>query len=245
MRHSLLAILLLCTACSPSPTTPAAPSATSPAAVTDYLSALAAIEKSATPVSLEALLGQAEAAQSALMEISGGQAVLERYSDAEFSTLQTQMRGLVLHRGMDTYAQPEPGFFLSLAKAHGRAEDVAFFKLYAGSWGPDQVPTYLKLRPQPTPCVRFGEGLIAPLYAGWQRYAAQHGSAYTVRVAENLHDLEEVVALGTCACDDVDSVLREQAEFLERFPTAPKTADIKARRAQLISAPDVLPVHCR
>lgn len=245
MRHSLLALLLLCTACDLSPSTPVAPLATTPAAVADYLSALAAIEKSATPVSLEALLGQAEAAQSALMEISGDQAVLERYSDAEFSVLQAQLKGLTLHRGMDVYAQPEPAFFLRLAQSKGRAEDTGYFMRYTSSWGPDLVPTYLKLRPQPTPCVRFGEGRIAPLYAAWLDYRAQYPDAYRARVDENLHDLEEAVALGTCACGGADSVLREQAEFLERFPTTSKAAEIKARREQLIGDPDALPVNCR
>lgn len=240
-----LPLLWFCAACSHSGTAavPAVPAA--PPAVAEYLSALSAIEKSTTPISLEALLDKAEVAQSALMEISGSQALLERYTDAEFSALQAQMRGLTLHRGADIYAQPEPAFFLSLAKAHGRTEDVAFFTLYAGSWGPDLVPTYLKLRPQPTPCVRFGEGRIAPLYAGWRGYATLHPAAYQTRVTENLRDLEEAVALGTCACDGAESVLREQAEFLKRFPDTPQAAAIKARREQLLSHPDVLPVNCR
>lgn len=240
-----LPLLLLCTACGHSSTAVAPAVVAAPPAVAEYLAALSAIEKSTTPVSLEALLDKAEVAQSALMEISGSQAVLERYTDTEFSALQAQMRGLTLSRGVDIYAQPDPKFFLSLAKAHGRPEDVAFFTRYAGSWGPDLVPTYLKLRPQPTPCVRFGENRIAPLYADWQQYAAQHAAAYTARVAENLRDLEEAVALGTCACDGAESVLREQAAFLKRFPTSPQAASIKARREQLLSDPDVLPVNCR
>ncbi len=249
-----LPLLVLATSCSRQ--TPAASTAVaalaspaaapaSPAAVVAYLAALTAVEQARAPVSLEALFDQAEAAQAALMEVTGEQAVLERYSDTEFAALQAQVRGLKLHRELDIYAQPEPAFFLALAKAHGLPADIAFFEQYAATWGPDLVPVYLKLRPQPSPCVRFGEGLIGALYAGWQQYAAAHAGHYAARVVQNLADLEEAVALGTCACAGLETVRSEQAEFLKRFPDTPKTAEIKARREQLVTDPDVLPVNCR
>ena len=179
------------------------------------------------------------------MEVTGEQAVLERYSEAGFAALQTQLRGLKLNRGMEIYAQPDPAFLLALAKAHGGPADVAFFEQYAASWGPDLVPAYLKLRPQPTPCVRFGEGRIAPLYAGWRRFATQHPDAYATHAAQNLRDLEEAVALGTCACEGPESVRKEQADFLKQFPDAAQAAAIKARREELANDPDKLPVNCR
>lgn len=248
-----LPLLLACVACgrTPSPdaamATPvaAASSPALPLAAGEYVTALATIEQAKSPVSLEALLEKAETVQGVLMEVSGDQAVLERYSDAEFATLQAQMRGLKLHRGMDVYVQPDPAFFLALAKTHGTPADVAFFSQHAATWGPDDVPVYLKLRPQPSPCVRFGEGRIAPLYAGWQAFAMQHPSAYTQRAQQNLLDLEEAVALGTCACDGLESVRSEQADFLKQFPATPKAAAIKARREQLANDPDAMPVHCR
>lgn len=260
MRLLPLALTLICVACSreqavpvttppiaaaaaPAPAVMAAPE--SPAVVDEYLAALAMAEKSTAPTSLEALFNKAEAAQTALMEVTGEQAVLERYTDAQFTALQAQLRGLKLNRGLDIYAQPEPVFFLALAQKHGQPADIAFFTLYANTWGADLVPNYLKLRPQPTPCVRFGEGKIAPLYAGWKTFISQHAGAYTAQATQNLKDLEETVALGTCACDGLESVRNEQADFLKRFPDAPQAAVIKARRAQLASDPDKLPVNCR
>ena len=255
MRHPslLLMTLLLLAACGRTPpaetaAAPVAVAATQPGllpAVTDYLAGLATVEQATAPVSLEALFAKAEAAQNALMEVTGEQAVLERYSAAEFSTLQAAVRGLLLHREMDIYAQPDPAFFLTLARAHGRPADIAFFEQYGRTWGPDLVPVYLKLRPQPSPCVRFGEGLIAPLYAGWQQFASQHAGAYAAQAAQNLRDLEEAVALGTCACDGVESVQRELAGFLKQFPGTPQAALIAARSEQLANDPDVMPVNCR
>jgi hypothetical protein len=146
---------------------------------------------------------------------------------------------------MDIYAQPDPVFFLALAKAHGGPADVDFFTQYAATWGADDVPVYLKLRPQPTPCVRFGEGRLLPLYKAWQGFAAAHPAAYARQSAQNLGDIEEAVSLGTCACDGVESVRGEQAAFLAAFPAHPKASAIRARRDQLEKDPDALPVNCR
>lgn len=248
VSFSLVAFSAACTR-SPPVETSELPAATTtetvPPAVAEYLAALTAVEQAKAPVSLEALFGKAEAAQNALMEVTGEQAVLERLSDEAYAALQAQVRGLSLHREMDIYAQPLPAFFLALAKAHGRPADVAFFEQYAATWGVDLVPAYLKLRPQPTPCVRFGEGRIAPLYAAWQRFTAEHPQAYVQYAAQNLNDLEEAVALGTCACDGIKSVLNEQDAFLKQFPQSAKAAEIAARRGQLLADPDVLPVNCR
>jgi len=253
-RHFILPLCLLVAACgqkTPTDVTVAVPRAepaaavAAPSAVDAYLAALAAVEQAKVPVSLEPLFASAEAAQRELMEVTGEQAALERYSEADFTALQARVRGLKLHREVDIYAQPEPAFFLALAKAHGLPADIAFFEQYAATWGPDLVPVYLKLRPQPTPCVRFGEGVVTSLYSAWQGYFAQYPGRYAALVAQNLGDLEEAVALGTCACDGVESVRREQAEFLQRFPSAAKAAEITARRAQLATDPEVLPVNCR
>ncbi|MES2885298.1 MAG: hypothetical protein V4709_10865 [Pseudomonadota bacterium] len=245
----LLSVLIACgkpePQAPPQPTEATKASVQTPAPVVEYLAALAAVEKSKAPISLEALFDRAEGAQAALMSITGEVAVLERYSAAEFAALQAQLRGLTLHRELDIYAQPEPPFFLALAKAHGLPSDVAFFTQYAATWGPDLVPVYLKLRPQPTPCVRFGEGRIAPLYASWKAFATQHPTAYAGHSAQMLADLEEALALGTCACDGLESVRAEQAAFLKQFPDAAKAAEITARREQLARDPDVLPVNCR
>lgn len=215
-----------------------------PPEVVSYLATLETVKAASKPVSMEKLFDEAEAAQIALMEVTGDQAVLERYSDSEFAALQEKVHGLELHRGMDIYAQPQPAFFLALARVHGGPADVAFFENYAATWGPDLVPTYLKLRRQPSPCVRFGEGLITPLYQRWSDFAKAFPDAYTKRAAQHLTDLEETLVLGTCACGDLDSVRNEQTLFIKAFPDAPQASAIQERSAELLSNPDRLPVNC-
>ena len=93
--------------------------------------------------------------------------------------------------------------------------------------------------------MRFGEDRILPLYRGWQQFRSAYPAAYADRTAQQLADLEEVVTLGTCACDGIDSVLREQKTFLEAYPDHAKAGEIKARGAQLRNDPDAMPVNCR
>jgi hypothetical protein len=216
-----------------------------PAPVQHYLDTLATVEQSAQPVSLEPLLAAAENAQTALMEVTGDDAFLESLGEADFAALQAQLRGFSLARGSDIYAQPQAGFFLALARAHGRPQDIAFFTLYDQTWGADGVPVYLMLRPQPSPCVRFGEQRIQPLYRGWHGYRKAHPAAYRAAATQQLKDLEEAVALGTCACKDIESVLAEQRGFLKAFPATPVAGQIRARMRQLKTDPEALPVNCR
>ncbi|HEX4895345.1 MAG TPA: hypothetical protein VFV11_03340 [Solimonas sp.] len=213
-----------------------------------YLAALADVESATTPVSLEPLLARAEALQDTLMSFEryGDQAQLETYDEARYSALQAELRGLRLSRGTDVYAQPDPEVFLALAEAKGREADRAFFRLYRDYWTAELLPRYLKVGQRPTPCVRFGDDVLAPLYAGWRDYAARYPQAYVAFTRQTLADLEEAVSLGVCTCDgDENTVRAELTGFLARFPQTPVAAQIGARVKELDEDPYRRPVHCR
>lgn len=210
-----------------------------------YLEQLHAIEAAAAPSSLEALFVAAEAVQDEVMHIEQEQAWLETLSDSDFRALSDALRGLRLSRGYDIYAQPDPEFLLQLAESHGRAEDRAFFALYRRSWGDDLMPAYLRQTSRIAPCVRFGEGIIPDLYAVWSGFRRHHPLAYATYASQSVEDIEETVALGTCACGNEDSVERELSGFLNRFPGAPSRTAILDRLQQLEDDPDSRPVSCR
>ncbi len=218
-----------------------------PAAVDAYLKALSAVEQAKSPVSLEPLLAAAVGAQDALMLIQDGsdQAWQETLGDAEYAKLREQLRGLQLSRGHDVYAQPDGAFLNALAQTHGRAEDRAFFALYAQLWTAEMLPQYLRLGTGQAPCVRFGEGVVASLYRDWWAYWAAHPSHYADFTMQVLRDLEEVVELGTCACGDADSVRKELVEFTEAFPHSPATQAALQRFAELSREDIDQFVHCR
>ncbi len=215
-----------------------------PEAMTIYSKVLTAVEHAEAPTSLEPLYHAGEDAQNALMRISGDAAFIEQFSDAEFAAAQAAMRGYVLSRGNDIYALPRLDFFVELAKVHGKPEDLGFYRLAKQAEGENFLPLYLKEK-IPTPCVRFNEGMIGELYEGWSSYAKNWPHAYTAAVQQSLRDLEEAVALGTCACGDAKSVQAEQRGFLRRFPKNPMVKEIRARMRQIDKDPEVQPVNCR
>ncbi|MGQ0531050.1 MAG: hypothetical protein ACT4PG_14850 [Panacagrimonas sp.] len=216
-----------------------------PSSVTRYLETLHQIEQTTEPVALETLFTYAGAVQDAVMLIENDKAWLETLDDSEFRALSRALRGLRLSRGYDIYAQPDPVFWLALAQQRGHEADRAFFALYQRSWGEDLIPSYLRQTARISPCVRFGENVIADLYAGWTAFRLAHPQAYVDYANQTVLDLEEVVVLGTCACGDQASVERELNGFSQQFPLSPVKGSILQRLQQLKDDPDRLPVNCR
>ena len=218
-----------------------------PPAVSSYLDQLATVEEADPPISMEALFEAAAAAQDELMriDVDADRAWLETLDRDAYNALSERLRGLRLSRGRDVYAQPDPLFLSELAQRLGRAEDRDFFRVYRRSWNADLIPSYLRLTSRVTPCVRFGESVIADLYAGWRGFLREHPAAYAAYARQSVRDLEEVVELGTCACGGVDSVEQELSGFVSRFPDTPARPAILARLQELEDDPDRRPVQCR
>jgi hypothetical protein len=217
-----------------------------PVALQAYLAELAAVEQAQGPASMEPLLAAAEAAQDALMQLEDGdRAWIEVVDEPGFAALQQELRGLRLARGYDVYAQPDPAFLRQLADRQGRPEDLVFFRLYERYWSAEMLPQYLSMGTRPTPCVRFGEGVLPQLYAEWQDFAARYPGAYVAFTRQTLRDLEEAVALGVCACGDEASVTGELRGFLKRFPASPVSPQVRMRLRELRETPDLRPVRCR
>lgn len=218
-----------------------------PAAIGAYVQALAAVESATAPVSLEPLVASALAAQDTLMAIQGmgDQAWIETLDEADYQKLQAELRGFRLSRGYDVYAQPDPVFLDALAQKHGLQKDRDFFRLYRGYWTEDLLPAYLSIGTRPTPCVRFGEGVLQEQYAGWSDYARRYPDAYQDFTRQTVADIEEAVGLGVCTCTDTASVQRELGSFIKRFPKSPVVGKVRSRLVELKETPDLRPVLCR
>ncbi|WP_420466424.1 hypothetical protein [Panacagrimonas sp.] len=214
-----------------------------PPSVAAYLDQVAAIEKPGPRTSLEPVYNAALAAQNDLMTITKDQAWIEYLSDAEFADLRSRLKGFVLSRGLDIFADPDPKFFRALAEKRGEPADLAFFTLMEKSIAPDYLPIYVKPQGRGV-CVRYGEDLIAPYYASWLEYQRQSPGRYKDKVTESLANVEDAISLGTCACGEIQSVQHELSGFLNRFPTAPVNNKIRDRIEQLDKDPWKLPVRC-
>lgn len=93
-------------------------------------------------------------------------------------------------------------------------------------------------------CVRYGDGRIAPYYAGWVAYRGAFDPHYAAQTSQEIADVEDAVGLGTCACGEQDSVVEELTGFARAFETSPATARIGDRLRQLKEDPYRLPVRC-
>lgn len=221
---------------------PAAPLSVPPS-VTTYLNQVAEAEKPGPRRSLEPLYAAALEVQNDLMTISKDLAWIEYLSDADFADLQSRLKGFVLSRGLDIFADPDPKFFRALAEKRGEPSDLAFFTLLEKSIASDYLPIYVAAQGRGV-CVRYGENLIAPYYASWLDYQRQAPGRYKDKVAQSLADVEDVVGLGTCACGEIESVQQELKGFVKQFPTAPVNGKIRDRIEQLDKDPFKLPVRC-
>ncbi|ROH93049.1 hypothetical protein ED208_00485 [Stagnimonas aquatica] len=246
-QRPLAAFALLCALGLPAAAQTPTPAPTASQAEQDYLAELARVEAATAPQSLEPLLEKAEAVQGALMDIPadmGGEAVIERYSEPEFSALQARLRGIHLQRGMEIFVQPLPAFFSALAAAHGRPADQAYFALYQAYWGEQLFPVYMQPRALVVGCVKYGDGLLNRLYGDWLRYAKTYPEAYRASVQQMLKDFEEVFALGTCACGDRAGVVRELQQFSREHPRSPAAPAATQRWRELKAHTEKLPVSC-
>lgn len=220
------------------------PAATTvPDSVGAYLDKLGALEKQTGSTSLEPVYALALKVQDELMAITNDYARIEGLSDAEFTQLQQRLSGFRLSRGVDVFAEPDPAYFLELARKQGERADVAYFSLLQRSRGADLLPDYLTAHGRGV-CVRYGEGRIAPYYAGWVSYRGAFDTHYAAQTAQEIADVEDAVGLGTCACSEQESVVEELTGFARAFSTSPATARIGDRLRQLKEDPYRLPVRC-
>lgn len=217
---------------------------TIPESAGTYLTDLAKLEKdSGTTGSLEPLYALALQLREDLMAIAGDFARIEGLPEADFAQLQQRLRGFRISRGVEVFAEPDPAFFLDLARQRGERADIAFFSLLQRSRDADLLPDYVMAHGRGV-CVRYGEGRIAPYYAGWLSYRGAFDQHYAVQTAQEISDIEDAVGLGTCACKDQESVEEELTGFAGAFPTSPATPRIGDRLLQLQKDPERLPVRC-
>lgn len=212
-----------------------------------YLDELARLESATTPQSLEPLLHKAGAVQDALMTVlegPGSDSVLERYDAAGYEALQQRLRGLHLQRGLEIFVQPKPRFFADLAERKGRDADRAYFRLYQDYWGENLFPVYMEPRATIMGCVKYGDGLLIKLHADWQRFHQDYPQDYAAEAVQMVRDFEEIFELGTCACGDRNSVIRELQDFTSAHPKNPSAVAARRRWQELKAGDEDLPVHC-
>lgn len=195
------------------------------AAMRAYDEALSRLTSHAPGESLEEVYARAIRLSDALT--SG--TTLESMTASEFEALRTKSPGLTLNREEVLIAEPRAPYFLDLAQKFGDPVDRAFFTVLDhirpdGAW-----PIYIDQQTDYSGCTRFGRGALVDSYRRWRRFKSQFPRAYVPFVARGLADIEEHVALSTCACGDGQETARELDEFAAAFPDSAASAAAAAR----------------
>lgn len=210
-----------------------------------YGEALSALESGKPGTTVGKLFDAALAVRSSLLRKAGNESLIEGLSDAAFKSLTQRLPGIILNREEVLLAEPDPKFFLSLARRRGRAADVGFFQNYAAT-RPDGVwKSYTDQQTDATGCTNFANDELVKRYGGWLAFQSTHPHAYSTVVREELAAIESEVSQSTCACGTRSGVLRELERFARTFPDAAVTPRVRNRIRAIRASSSPIRFNCQ
>jgi hypothetical protein len=93
-------------------------------------------------------------------------------------------------------------------------------------------------------CTDYGTGTLSKLYAEGMATASKLGGYYRREVEKTLADIARHLTVATCACGDVQSVVKELRTFLETSPDAAPAAAVRARLASIEHGEHIMGTEC-
>ncbi len=190
---------------------------------------------------LSDVLRLGEAAAGAL---NGPDGVLENLSDADYAAVVAKMAGFVVRRIEVVWVEPDPNFFLKLARARGDRASVEFFDAYEQTVPGGMWSVYIQRQTDYSGCVSFGSLSLVATYRRWTAYRQRFHNRYTDEVANFIREVEEVLTRDTCACEGKEAVLREFGGFVHAFPSAPITPRVRERMKRVADGETDIRFNC-
>lgn len=196
-------------------------------------------------IGIEGLLKLGENASVALVRPSrpGEADVLESLSDEDFQTVTSKMKGFSVNRQETVYVEPEPEFFIALAKRADDQVSIEFFEAYRKT-KPNGWSIYIEQQTDYSGCIRYGTMSLVDTYTLWNAYSNKYPTRYQKEVMNFIREVEDDLAEGTCACDDKKSGLREFEAFIRRHPRAKIATRLRERVNQIRQGKNDIREHC-
>jgi len=181
-------------------------------------------------INVERLLQLGQQASVALVQPSSpGEAdILERLSEDEFQTVVHKMKGFSVNRQETVFVEPDPNFFIALAKRGGDQASVDFFEVKKKT-----EYSYYRQQTDYNGCYLFGTLGMVDSYNQWIKYGNKYPARYSKDVKSQIRNIEDDITGGTCACDDKTSALREFEAFILAFPSAKIAERVRERINQI------------
>jgi hypothetical protein len=185
-------------------------------------------------LNLETLLALGRKASDVLVrpEIAGSAYLLERLSEENFQEVVRKMKGFWVNRQEVVYVEPDPRFFLELARTIGDRPSVDFFEACKKT-SENAVPIYIQQQTDYNGCIQFGSMSLVASFRTWNTYRQNYPKRYSAEVMKFVRDLEFNLAEGTCACGGREDALREFERFVREFPNTTITKRVHERIDQI------------
>lgn len=158
---------------------------------------------------------------------------LEKLTVSEYELLKRRMIGFDINREEVLYIVPDSRYFFNLAKTHGIAADLEYFKLMQRIKPGNVWAAYRQQQTDVTGCTIYGNGSLTQLYGKALRFKHRFPKSFTSNINEAIQDILEEFSEGGCACGSSDSVVKEFDLFIRYYPKDPNTTKIKANLRQI------------
>lgn len=196
-------------------------------------------------IGLEALLQMGRKASIALVRSPQGERenILERLSKKDFEEVRHKMKGFFVNRDETVYVEPDPDFFIEIAKRAGDQPSLEFFQGYSKTI-PNAWPIYIEQQTDYSGCIRYGSISLADTYARWRDYGNKFPTHYVAEVANFIRSVEDELAEGTCACGNKESVVKEFQAVIQAYPQAKIALRLRKRINQIQQGESDIREYC-
>lgn len=197
-----------------------------PKSLDDYEASLLDFKKNGTPT-LESIYTLGESAKWELDE------VINSLGENDLKIAEKKMQGYTLNPNYETSTiWPNPDTFLSLAKSHGKAEDVDFFTIKKAISSDGNWPNYISQLTDLTGCTAYN-GTLTSVYKSLIAYKNNYSTSYVKFIEGELKAIETELTEENCACDSKEKVLLEMENF-SKINSDSRIIDQLAKRIEAI-----------
>jgi len=189
----------------------------------EYGQEVSRIEASGKTASLEKLLKQGDELAAELRP------VIEQLSNADYASVEKNMKGYVVNREEVILLNPDTRFFSKLAGTIGTEHDRLYFNFILKVMPEGYWPVYIMRQTDVGGCIDFGTGALSTLYKEGIQLSPKLAGYYRQQLDMTLEDIADQLTTGACACGNITSVKKELETFLEINPKTPISDRARAR----------------
>ncbi len=211
---------------------------TVPESVDRYERDMNVAKSSSVSVSLEKVFEDGILAAEAL---EYGQ--LERFDQATYQKVKRMMIGFWVTREEVILADPDPSYFLKLAREKGTKADQAFFEVLKKTYPEGSWAVYMKRITDYGGCFVFDGETLSETYGLWASFQKTNSSQYQSAVRRELARIRSALE-SDCVCGGEETYRQELQSFLTTYSTSPFKPVVASRLDAIIKKTVKMRFNC-